>query len=193
MVAQAPAIASISNEEYIRLYKGGLIPLKVCLASLVWVLHDYLVTLEDEVRYIWPQKRSFGRFMFLWIRYYTIGLVAAFNGVLFAISIGLFLWIMIVNAMNRGRLIATAIHLPIPGCPAINGGTQWAQWIPAAAFELVLVEALVIPLAFLVVSRDDGAHNLAPNRSSDVYPGEVRTREEKEMRRGQNPSSSSWW
>ncbi|CAA7266801.1 unnamed protein product [Cyclocybe aegerita] len=206
MAAQAPAIATISNEEYIRLYKGGLIPLKVCLASLIWVLHDYLVTLEDEVRYIWPQKRSFGRFMFLWIRYYTIGLVcfdvvqihgfaipgvtnntlcvaadptirmvggislwsveiimqlrvyalynrsrkvAAFNGILFTISIGLFLWIMIVNAMNRGRLIATAIHLPIPGCPAINGGTQWAQWIPAAAFELVLFGFVLYKAAIL--------------------------------------------
>ncbi|KAF8960006.1 hypothetical protein BDZ97DRAFT_1354981 [Flammula alnicola] len=181
------------DEEIVQLYKLNLIPLHVVLAALVWVLHDYFVTLEDEVTYMW--KPGFGKFMFFWIRYYTIFLVvfdtlqihgfairgvpslalciavdpttrmagaislwsveiimqlriyalfnrskkvALFNGILFAISIVLFLWIMVVNAINRSKLIANVIHLALIGCPAINGGSQWAQWIPATIFELVL-------------------------------------------------------
>jgi len=167
----------------------------VVLAGLTWVIHDYFVTLEDEIRYIWTQQRGLGKFMFLWIRYFTIGLVlfdtlqihtfsipgvptdkvcviiapitrilgaiilwsveiimqlrlyalynqsrrvAYFNAVLFATSIGIYLWILVVNTMRRGEMIAFAKHLPLPGCPAINGGTEWALWIPPTVFEFVL-------------------------------------------------------
>jgi hypothetical protein len=183
------------SEELIRLTRLNLIPLYVVLTSLVWVLHDYLVTLEDEAKYMWRQKPSLGKFMFFWIRYYTIFLVAfdvlqihsfaipgvvsrglciatdpvtrllgaislwsieiimqlriyilfrrskkiaAFNAILFLISIGLFLWIMIVNAMRRKVVIDAIPQLPPLGCPSINGGSQWAQWVPAMLFEFVL-------------------------------------------------------
>jgi len=184
------------DDLFIRLYKLNLIPLYVVLPSLVWVLHDYFVTLEDEVTYIWRhQKPGFGRFMFFWIRYYTIFLVvfdvlqihgfaipgvpsldlclatdpttrmlgaislwsveiimqlriyvlynrskrvALFNGILFIISIAAFLCIMVINAIERRALILKAVHLPLPGCPVINGNTQWALWIPAMLFEFIL-------------------------------------------------------
>ncbi|KAF4568323.1 hypothetical protein EYR40_010275 [Pleurotus pulmonarius] len=60
---------------FIQLYEGNLIPLRTVLACLTWVLYDYFLTIEDEVRYIWTQKRCFGKFMFFWIRYYTIFLL----------------------------------------------------------------------------------------------------------------------
>jgi len=185
----------LTEEYFLHLYKGNLIPLHVVLVGLVWVLHDYLITLEDEVCYIWTQKRSFGKFMFLWIRYYTIFLlafdvlqihsftipgvatdtmcviaapvtrvagaislwsveiimqlriyalfnrskkVAAFNIILFFASIGVFSWILIVNSMARRQRIASASRLPLPGCPTINGGTEWALWIPPTVFEFIL-------------------------------------------------------
>ncbi|KAF9532630.1 hypothetical protein CPB83DRAFT_890820 [Crepidotus variabilis] len=188
-------LVETQNEMFVRLYRGNLVPLYVVVPSLTWVIHDYFITLPDEVEYIWKQKRSFGRFMFFWIRYYTIFLVifdalqihgfairgvpnkalciatdpvtrilggislwsveiimqlrvyalfnrnkkiALFNGVIFVISVALFLYVMIVNTMNRERLIAKAIMLPLPGCPAINGGSQWAQWLPATLFEFLL-------------------------------------------------------
>ncbi|KAJ7805852.1 hypothetical protein B0H14DRAFT_3882646 [Mycena olivaceomarginata] len=59
----------------IQLLIGNLIPLHVVLAGLTWILHDYFVTLEDEIRYIWPQRLSFSKFMFFWIRYYSIALL----------------------------------------------------------------------------------------------------------------------
>ncbi|KAF8066714.1 hypothetical protein FPV67DRAFT_1417573 [Lyophyllum atratum] len=80
-------------DKFAALYRGSLIPLHACRESpflatdssadhyaievvgLTWILHDYLITLEDEIRYIWPQKRSFGKFMFLWIRYYSLALL----------------------------------------------------------------------------------------------------------------------
>ncbi|KAJ7859292.1 hypothetical protein B0H14DRAFT_3864078 [Mycena olivaceomarginata] len=54
---------------------GSLIPLHVVLAGLTWILHDYFITLEDEIRYIWPQRLSFSKLMFFWIRYYSIALL----------------------------------------------------------------------------------------------------------------------
>jgi len=35
-------------------------------------------------------------------------------------------------------MIASAIHLPLPGCPTINGGLQWTLWIPPSVFEIIL-------------------------------------------------------
>ncbi|KAJ7479192.1 hypothetical protein FB451DRAFT_1240864 [Mycena latifolia] len=63
------------TSKFIPLLIGSLIPLHVVLAGLTWILHDYLVTLEDEIRYIWPQRLSFSKLMFFWIRYYSIALL----------------------------------------------------------------------------------------------------------------------
>ncbi|KAJ7491772.1 hypothetical protein B0H11DRAFT_2007805 [Mycena galericulata] len=63
------------SSELIPLVIGNLIPLHVVLAGLTWILHDYFVTLEDEIRYIWPQRLSFSKLMFFWIRYYSITLL----------------------------------------------------------------------------------------------------------------------
>ncbi|KAF9466256.1 hypothetical protein BDZ94DRAFT_1319532 [Collybia nuda] len=65
----------MSPIDFVKLYKGSLVPLYGCLPGLTWILHDYFITLEDEVRYIWSQKPSLGKFMFLWIRYYSIALL----------------------------------------------------------------------------------------------------------------------
>jgi len=59
--------------------------------------------------------------------------VAAVNGILFLASIGIYIWILVFNSMRRGVMIASAKRLPLPGCPAINGGTEWALWIPRIA------------------------------------------------------------
>lgn len=69
--------SSVSYSSFLKHYKANIPPLYTILASLTWVLHDYFVTLEDEVRLIWPQRWNRGKVMFLWIRYYTIFLVAA--------------------------------------------------------------------------------------------------------------------
>ncbi|PPQ76529.1 hypothetical protein CVT26_013364 [Gymnopilus dilepis] len=175
------------NALFVHLYRLNLVPLYVCLPALVWVLHDYFVTLEDENH----QRPGIGRVMFFLIRYYTIFLVifdvvqihsftipgvpsldlcvatdattrlagalslwaveiimqiriyilynrskrvALINGVLFFISIAGFFTIMIINAVARRTMIANAVHLPLPGCPAINGHSQWALWIPGMHF-----------------------------------------------------------
>ncbi|KAL1664754.1 hypothetical protein GGF50DRAFT_54192 [Schizophyllum commune] len=180
---------------FTKLWHSSLIPLHACLVGLTWIVHDYFLTLEDEIRFIWPQKGSFGKYMFLWIRYYSIALllfdvtqihvftipgvtndtvcvamdtiirvvgaialwsieivmqlriyalydcsktIAIVNGAMFIASIGTFLWILIHNAMGRSAVIADAIHLPLPGCPSIHTGIEWAQWVPATAFEAVL-------------------------------------------------------
>ncbi|KAF9534643.1 hypothetical protein CPB83DRAFT_780309 [Crepidotus variabilis] len=63
------------QEIFERLFKRSKIPLYTCLPALTWVLYDYLLTLSEEAKYIWPQKRNFGTLTFFWIRYYTILLV----------------------------------------------------------------------------------------------------------------------
>jgi len=58
--------------EFVRLYTASLIPLRVIAPCLVWVLHDYFITLEDEIRYVWSQRVGLGKCIFFFIRYYTI-------------------------------------------------------------------------------------------------------------------------
>jgi len=58
--------------EFVRLYTASLVPLRVIAPCLVWVLHDYFVTLEDEIRYVWSQRAGLGKYIFFFIRYYTI-------------------------------------------------------------------------------------------------------------------------
>ncbi|PPQ63566.1 hypothetical protein CVT24_004863 [Panaeolus cyanescens] len=60
------------DSDIVKDYKLSLIPLYMNTSFLVLVLHDYFVTLEDEMTYIWTQRRSFAKYMFFWIRYYTI-------------------------------------------------------------------------------------------------------------------------
>ncbi|KAL0952560.1 hypothetical protein HGRIS_006816 [Hohenbuehelia grisea] len=204
----------VDYSRFITLYKGNLIPLRTIPSSLTWILHDYFVTLEDEIRFIWPQKRGSAKIMFLWIRYYTLFLlifdvtqihlfarpgitsdtvclamdptirvvgaislwsveiimqlriyalykcnkkIAAINAVLFLGSIAGFLWVLIHNAQGRRAVIADVVHLPLPGCPSIHTGIEWAQWIPATAYEGVLFGfALFKTLKSSREKNDDG-------------------------------------
>ncbi|KAF9048785.1 hypothetical protein BJ165DRAFT_1462654 [Panaeolus papilionaceus] len=61
--------------EFAQLYRASLLPLYVNTSFLVFVIHDYFITLEDEVGYICTQRRSLAKYMFFWIRYYTIVLL----------------------------------------------------------------------------------------------------------------------
>lgn len=42
----------------------------------------------------------------------------------------MYAWILIHNALRRRAVIAEAIKLPLPGCPSIHTGIEWAQWVP---------------------------------------------------------------
>jgi len=190
----------LDENYFLTLYKGNLIPLHACLAGLTWYIHDHILTLEVEIRYVWPQKTSVGKIMFLWIRYYTLALllfdvvqihlftvpgvindevciamdsvirvvgaislwsieilmqlrvyalyscsrrVALFNAICFTLSVAGFLVILTINAVRRPAVISQAIRLPLPGCPTIHTGIEWAQWVPAAAFEFILFAFVV--------------------------------------------------
>jgi hypothetical protein len=64
--------------------------------------------------------------------------VAAVNAVLFLASIAGFMVILIHNAIGRAAVIKTAKALPIPGCPVVHTGIEWAQWVPATIYEGIL-------------------------------------------------------
>ncbi|KAJ6465499.1 hypothetical protein C8R47DRAFT_1224367 [Mycena vitilis] len=181
---------------YVPLLVADLLPCYVVLAALTWILHDYVVTLEDEIEHIWPQRRNFGKLLFLWMRYYSIALllfdtiqihvfagvgfntsidlcvamdtairilgaislwsveivmqlriyalygrskrIAAFNLALFLGSIAGFMWILIFTHARRAAVIASDLDLSLPGCPVVHAGIEWAQWVPATAFEGIL-------------------------------------------------------
>ncbi|KAJ6461911.1 hypothetical protein C8R47DRAFT_1027161 [Mycena vitilis] len=188
-------MASQDNAQYIHLVVGNLIPLHVVLAACTWILHDYVVTLEDEIRYIWFQRRGFSKAMYFWIRYYGIAVlifdvaqihdfarpgiksnelcllidpvtrvvgavllwsveiimqlrvyalygcskrVAVFNIILFIGSIIGFFAILLYNHSKRAAAIASVVRLPLPGCPTIHAGIEWALWVPATLYEGVL-------------------------------------------------------
>ncbi|KAL1759296.1 hypothetical protein FB107DRAFT_271113 [Schizophyllum commune] len=68
--------SAVRLDEYATLYKGNLVPLHACLVGLVWVVYDYLLTLGDEVRLMWPLRSGFAKWSYFWIRYYTIAVLA---------------------------------------------------------------------------------------------------------------------
>ncbi|PPQ92205.1 hypothetical protein CVT25_008979 [Psilocybe cyanescens] len=78
--------------------------------------------------------------------------IAVINIVLFIISVGLFLWIMIVNAIQRKVMIDGLRQLPPRGCPSINGGSQWALWMPGAHFMLLLKPAVKLNDELMVLA-----------------------------------------
>lgn len=56
--------------------------------------------------------------------------VVIFNFVLFLGSIAGFMYVLVYNAERRRAVIAQAVTLPLPGCPSIHSGIEWAQWVP---------------------------------------------------------------
>ncbi|KAK0477033.1 hypothetical protein IW261DRAFT_1338928 [Armillaria novae-zelandiae] len=83
--------------------------------------------------------------------------VAVINGFLFASSIAAFLWILIHNVGIQGAVIADAVRLPLAGCPSIHSGIEWAQWVPATAYEIVLFSfAIVKTFGFMLDNMTRG-------------------------------------
>ncbi|KZV78612.1 hypothetical protein EXIGLDRAFT_847356 [Exidia glandulosa HHB12029] len=76
MTSNFTALASeLLNEPPAALAGRGLIPDDIlflpasCLAAFAWVLHDYALTLRDEVVLVWRQRIRSAAFLFLWVRY----------------------------------------------------------------------------------------------------------------------------
>lgn len=59
--------------------------------------------------------------------------VALLNGVMFFVSTIAFLVMTIINALRRKKAISSFVGLPLKGCPVINGGIEWALWIPGTS------------------------------------------------------------
>jgi len=154
-----------------------------------------LITLDEELKLVWPQRLNRGKVLFLFVRYYTIAVIllntiqihlfthkgyatdtscvafyvvtrvaggiavwaieiiiqlriyalfgcsrkiAIFNAVLFFTSMLSCLGIITYDGVLRKQLIADAVHLPLIGCPVINGGVQWAEWVPTTIYETIL-------------------------------------------------------
>ncbi|KAJ7922268.1 hypothetical protein B0H13DRAFT_1603737, partial [Mycena leptocephala] len=64
--------------------------------------------------------------------------IAVLNLLLFFGSIAGFMWILVFNHSRRAAVIASVIHLPLPGCPSVHSGIEWVQWVPATVFEGML-------------------------------------------------------
>jgi len=67
---------SVTSGYVLKIVKTDTIPLFTSAASLTWVLHDYFLTIEDEIRYIWPSRLNLGKLLYFWIRLYTVVVVA---------------------------------------------------------------------------------------------------------------------
>ncbi|TRM55496.1 hypothetical protein BD626DRAFT_416965, partial [Schizophyllum amplum] len=64
--------------------------------------------------------------------------VARVNVALFVASIAGFIYVLVTNVLLRENAIQHVLLLPLPGCPAIQTKTEWAQWIPATIFEGIM-------------------------------------------------------
>lgn len=64
--------------------------------------------------------------------------VALFNFVLFLASIAGFLLVVIRDFESHHASITDAYYLPLPNCPSVRRDMEWAQWVPATAYEGIL-------------------------------------------------------
>ena len=104
--------------------------IRIVGALSLWPI-EILMQMRIFALYKCSLKVSFSaRIIFLWASVLSGPQVALINAVLFLASIGIFLWILIFNAMRRRDVIANAIHYPLPGCPSVHSGIEWAQWVP---------------------------------------------------------------
>ena len=53
------------------------------------------------------------------------------------------MWILVHNTQRRAAVIADAKKLPIPGCPSIHTGIEWAQWVPGRS--IILFSRVALP------------------------------------------------
>ncbi|KAJ7123759.1 hypothetical protein C8R44DRAFT_852556 [Mycena epipterygia] len=126
---------------YIHLVQDSLIPLQVVLVGLTWIIHDYFFDAIQIHVFATPGITSDHLYVGLCSRRchakFTIE-IAVINALLFAGSIAGFMWILVYNHSKRADVIATAIHLPLPGCPTVHSGIEWSQWVPATIYEGIL-------------------------------------------------------
>ncbi|KAK0200731.1 hypothetical protein DFS33DRAFT_1277098 [Desarmillaria ectypa] len=93
-----------------------------------------VVTLEDEIYYIWVRYYSIALLVFdtpnshLCHSRNNLGqLVAVINVFLFAGSVPGFLWISAQNTAQQKVLTTHAIHQPLLGCPVVHSMIEWTQ------------------------------------------------------------------
>ena len=103
-------------------------------------LRIYILFNRSKTVRFWYSNAHLGSLTFFVFRFE----IAFVNGVLFIISIGVFLWILIANVLHPhphvplGNIpLSSAIpdNLPPPPkdtCPSTTGGPRWAQWVPRA-------------------------------------------------------------
>ncbi|KAL1746505.1 hypothetical protein HDZ31DRAFT_81194 [Schizophyllum fasciatum] len=65
----ASAYSGEEIAEYVRLYQGNLIPMYTTVVGVAWVFYDWTLTMDDEVRYVWPQKMNIGKAIYFWIQW----------------------------------------------------------------------------------------------------------------------------
>lgn len=45
------------------------------IAAFAWALHDYFLTIRDEIEYIWKKPFHSGSWLFIWVRYYGLTVI----------------------------------------------------------------------------------------------------------------------
>ncbi|PPQ63567.1 hypothetical protein CVT24_004864 [Panaeolus cyanescens] len=130
-------IGTLSNSSYVELYKAALIPLYVSLSALVCVIQDYFITVENEIMHIWVRLNNFSLYHF---GKRKTALTATEDELRKGnLPLGLFMWLLICDTLQRGKVIGVPQNGPSVGChPTLNKGLQWELWLPATLFELLL-------------------------------------------------------
>ncbi|KAJ1306748.1 hypothetical protein OPQ81_007734 [Rhizoctonia solani] len=58
----------------------------LAVISLCILLYDYMITIDQEVKFIWGQRWSFGKVVYIFIRYATIFMMAGHVASMFFFS-----------------------------------------------------------------------------------------------------------
>ncbi|KAH9829508.1 uncharacterized protein C8Q71DRAFT_863265 [Rhodofomes roseus] len=150
-MSQASQLTILIPAAWIPYYEGGFYARLLALAGFIWIVYDYLLTLEDEIEYFWAGPWSISRALFFWNRYFSpvvliLVLICLFGTDLSAeatfvtdyIGITVVQAIIVVRVwyIYSGRLLARVFVLGVFLASIVISAREFAAILPSVHFEV---------------------------------------------------------
>ncbi|TFY63696.1 hypothetical protein EVJ58_g3105 [Rhodofomes roseus] len=168
-MSQASQLTILIPAAWIPYYEGGFYARLLALAGFIWIVYDYLLTLEDEIEYFWAGPWSISRALFFWATFVTdyIGITVVqaiivvrvwyiYSGRLLArvFVLGVFLASIVISAREFAAILPSVhfevdVSLPFRGCPAPPITGVWTIFLPYLVTQTILFVATMWPVVNL--------------------------------------------
>ncbi|KAH7335347.1 hypothetical protein B0J17DRAFT_669767 [Rhizoctonia solani] len=139
----------------------------LAVISLCLLVYDYTITIDQEVRFVWSQRWSFGKVVYIFIRYATIIMMAGHvaSMFLFRPSVPLCRMIEIIFVWSQVVIIIAGSSVLVVRTWLLWGGVRWAL----AALIGGLILASVLSIYFVYIDMEE--FSIIRSVSPQLLPG----------------------